>query len=148
MFTDVCPYFTTTYVLYKAVHLGLGMLGYYIANTVWHGLSVSHNSLLICLKKCCCFCKYMGCIQTPVIHRFPKTFCILPCVALRFLDKAETIQLTKNDVLLLHKNRTDNLHLPRLSHQYCIPSGPSCSKLTMSLVNDSLKFTSRDTQIC
>ena len=27
-------------------------------------------------------------------------------------------------------------------------SGPSCSKLTMSLVNDSLKFTSSDTQIC
>ena len=27
-------------------------------------------------------------------------------------------------------------------------SGPSCSKLTMSLVNDSLKFTSNDTQIC
>ena len=27
-------------------------------------------------------------------------------------------------------------------------SGPSCSKLTMSLVNDSLKFTSSDMQIC
>ena len=26
--------------------------------------------------------------------------------------------------------------------------GPSCSKLSMSLVNDSLKFTSSDTQIC
>ena len=26
--------------------------------------------------------------------------------------------------------------------------GPSRSKLTMSLVNDSLKFTSSDTQIC
>ena len=29
----------------------------------------------------------------------------------------------------------------------CSP-GPSCSKLTSSLVNDSLKFTSSDTQIC
>ena len=27
-------------------------------------------------------------------------------------------------------------------------SGPSCSKLRMSLVNDSLKFTLSDTQIC
>ena len=27
-------------------------------------------------------------------------------------------------------------------------SGPSCSKLTTSLVKDSLKFTSSDTQIC
>ena len=27
-------------------------------------------------------------------------------------------------------------------------SGPSCSKLTTSLVNDSLKFTSSDVQIC
>ena len=26
--------------------------------------------------------------------------------------------------------------------------GPSCSKLTMSLVNDMLKFTWSDTQIC
>ena len=26
--------------------------------------------------------------------------------------------------------------------------GPSCSKLTMSLVNDLLKFTSNDMQIC
>ena len=26
--------------------------------------------------------------------------------------------------------------------------GPSCSKLTTSLVNDSLKFTLSDTQIC
>ena len=27
-------------------------------------------------------------------------------------------------------------------------AGPSCSKLTTSLVNESLKFTSSDTQIC
>ena len=27
-------------------------------------------------------------------------------------------------------------------------SGPSCSTLTTSLVNDSLKFTLNDTQIC
>ena len=27
-------------------------------------------------------------------------------------------------------------------------TGPSCSKLRMSLVNDSLKFTLSDTQIC
>ena len=30
----------------------------------------------------------------------------------------------------------------------CVIPGPSCSKLTTSLVNDSLKFTSSDTQIC
>ena len=29
-----------------------------------------------------------------------------------------------------------------------VQPGPSCSKLTMSLVNDSLKFISSDTQIC
>ena len=29
-----------------------------------------------------------------------------------------------------------------------IETGPSCSKLTMSLVNDSLKVTSSDMQIC
>ena len=31
---------------------------------------------------------------------------------------------------------------------FFLRSGPSCSKLTMSLVNDSLKFTSSDMQIC
>ena len=30
----------------------------------------------------------------------------------------------------------------------CVRSRPSCSKLTTSLVNESLKFTSSDTQIC
>ena len=34
-----------------------------------------------------------------------------------------------------------------ISYELC-PPGPSCSKLTMSLVNDSLKFTSSVTQIC
>ena len=33
-------------------------------------------------------------------------------------------------------------------HLYNNSPGPSCSKLTMSLVNDSLKFTSSDMQIC
>ena len=33
-------------------------------------------------------------------------------------------------------------------HQTSYSSGSSCSKLTMSLANDSLKFTSSDTQIC
>ena len=38
-------------------------------------------------------------------------------------------------------------HLTILVLKFKCP-GPSCSKLTMSLVNDSLKFTSNDTQIC
>ena len=39
----------------------------------------------------------------------------------------------------------------RSCHPVCLSylsSGPSCSKLTMWLVKDSLKFTSSDTQIC
>ena len=35
-----------------------------------------------------------------------------------------------------------------LNHCVCTSPGPSCSKLTTSLVNDSLKFTSSDTRIC
>ena len=34
-----------------------------------------------------------------------------------------------------------------LKHGCSKTTGPNCSKLTMSLVNDSLKFTSSDTQI-
>ena len=40
----------------------------------------------------------------------------------------------------------DNLH-EILNPVFCLKSGPSYSKLMMSLVNDSLKFTSSDTQI-
>ena len=39
------------------------------------------------------------------------------------------------------------LHFPCKIIHYRRP-GPSCSKLTTSLVNDSLKFKSCDTQIC
>ena len=40
------------------------------------------------------------------------------------------------------------LHLLFCWSTLCQQSGPSCWKLTMSLVNVSLKFTSSDTQIC
>ena len=42
--------------------------------------------------------------------------------------------------------------ISNITRQYMLhvikESGPSCSKLTTSLVNDSLKFTSSDMQIC
>ena len=47
-------------------------------------------------------------------------------------------RVTSLIVYLTELNRDDNSH----------SSGTSCSKLTMSLVNDSLKFTWSDTQIC
>ena len=40
------------------------------------------------------------------------------------------------------------LNISDISGRVFQTSGPSCSKLTMSLVNDSLKFTSSHTQIC
>ena len=47
------------------------------------------------------------------------------------------------------------LYIDAQESSFCISAqllirhaGPSCSKLRMSLVNDSLKFTSSDTQIC
>ena len=44
---------------------------------------------------------------------------------------------------------SENWHLANLLVRVCrYQSGPSCSKLTTSLFNDSLKFTSSDTQIC
>ena len=47
---------------------------------------------------------------------------------------------------LVHNERFHDLLQMTLNS---IPlSGPSCSKLTMSLVNDSLKFTLSDMQIC
>ena len=45
------------------------------------------------------------------------------------------------------KNTLMNREAPDQSADTC-RSGPSCSKLTTSLVNDSLKFTLSDTQIC
>ena len=56
--------------------------------------------------------------------------------------KAEELQPLIEERSVSVKEGRDKL--PML---YCY-TGPSCSKLTMSLVNDSLKFTSIDTQIC
>ena len=42
----------------------------------------------------------------------------------------------------------ENLQTKGCVVKQTIFTGPSCSKLTTSLVNDSLKFTSSDTQIC
>ena len=39
------------------------------------------------------------------------------------------------------------IHRSHAVEEFKQTSGPSCSKLTMLLVNDSLKFTSNDTQI-
>ena len=47
---------------------------------------------------------------------------------------------------MIYRSKTYWRHL-KTSNAYKT-SGPSCSNLTMSLVNDSLKFTSSDTQIC
>ena len=47
----------------------------------------------------------------------------------------------------LHCPLTDTLDTTECLNEEQRP-GLSCSKLTMSLVNDSLKFTSSDTQIC
>ena len=64
-------------------------------------------------------------------------------------------------VCLKHIHILDNIHKALGTRSQCLfmtereshggiqkKSGPSCSKLTMSLVNNSLKFTSSDTQIC
>ena len=50
-----------------------------------------------------------------------------------------------------NKGQGHCLYVPRVPGNVKKPAqhpGPSCSKLTKSLVNDSLKFTSSDTQIC
>ena len=39
-------------------------------------------------------------------------------------------------------------HLYKSTGSYCCHSGPGCSKLTMSIVNDSLKFQTLISQIC
>ena len=53
---------------------------------------------------------------------------------------------------IFHDSLTQNIKIDQLFSTihpgFTTISGPSCSKLTTSLVNDSLKFTSSDTQIC
>ena len=55
-----------------------------------------------------------------------------------------------NGIGICQGNNEDNRSNPKRRVKItrpCYFSGPSCSKLTTSLVNDSLKFTSSDTQI-
>ena len=49
---------------------------------------------------------------------------------------------------LYEKEMPDNRYRHFKVFNVMLHSGPSCSKLTMSLVNVSLKFQSIDTQIC
>ena len=55
-----------------------------------------------------------------------------------------TCALNENLNQLLHPQFDQSIRWP---YEEILQAGPSCSKLTMSLVNDSLKFTSSETQI-
>ena len=61
------------------------------------------------------------------------------------IRKIQSTLLSITSGIKLHIHLKDVVVL--LFPQFC-KSGPSCSKQTKSLVNDSLKFTSSDTQIC
>ena len=61
------------------------------------------------------------------------------------VSKVEKFEISKEE----YEKRTGMymyITISSLNERY-VP-GPSCSKLTTSLVNDSLKFKSSDTQIC
>ena len=60
------------------------------------------------------------------------------------LRKIMQISLLSGAIISIWTLRV-NMVLTKITYKI---SGPSCSKLTMSLVNDSLKFTLSDTQIC
>ena len=66
-------------------------------------------------------------------------------------NKEAGLSFRETDSVLqyLHKILGYKISLPNLSYNLNNDnqSGPSCSKLTTSLFNDSLKFTSSDTQI-
>ena len=73
------------------------------------------------------------------LHCLPMTLLGLSC-----LNWANAVLSVTILVLIL---RTTSLHIANLEMPQQTP-GPSCSKLTTSLVNDSLKFTWSDMQIC
>ena len=71
------------------------------------------------------------------------------------IDDAESVA-SENDACSLNeyvgsgkKSKPSKRYATKSVSNKSFPSsGPCCSKLTMSLVNDLLKFTSSDTQIC
>ena len=68
------------------------------------------------------------------------------------LISTQILQLSIKCTWILHKIWKVNIVIIDMSVKRLVyrssRAGPGCSKLTMSLVNDSLKFTSSDTQIC
>ena len=68
-------------------------------------------------------------------HTHTHSVCVCDIVYLGTLRKH-----AYSNTLKILQPKTENFKIKN--------SGPSCSKLTTSLVNDSLKFTSSDTQIC
>ena len=81
--------------------------------------------------------KYYKCTYSAIfffllqlIHQNKHTYEFLECTFHNTLLVSTEFPVALNKVLFFNQS-----------------TGPSCSKLTMSLVNDSLKFTSSDTQI-
>ena len=74
-------------------------------------------------------------------------------IQFNFLDIVVTVFQAHHSepiIITLPSYGYDNVEMD-VKHQLIISgskSGPSCSKLTTSLVNDSLKFKSSDMQIC
>ena len=62
-------------------------------------------------------------------------------------EKISELSAWHHKSILLMNFVTCLFYLGNAWNDYLLSSGPSCSKLTMSLVNDTLKFSSSDTQI-
>ena len=93
----------------------------------------------------------------PLICSYAKGVC--SSYTLELVRNALSRHRALNNPIFLWRNKIKYLHstnkhgtvmrsMEKQENYVCYHSGPSCSKLTTSLVNDSLKFWSRDTQIC
>ena len=67
---------------------------------------------------------------------------------MKYCDRNDLAHWKDPDHMVSKEERFHQDQLFAIQHCLDTSPGPSCSKLTMSLVNDLLKFTSSDMQIC
>ena len=81
---------------------------------------------------------------SPVKHSVGKVMCIV-FFSLKFSSKSCCTYTYYSQCWILCPHYSNKFNKGHTKNKQ---PGPSCSKLTMSLVNNLLKFTSSDTQIC
>ena len=128
---SVCCIQTKMYIFYRPITIN----GHFLYN----------QYIFVSIHFCICFkpCYIQHHATTNMLQKRFLGTNIQPVSTMFKLDRQEGWLWSS-----LFKHYCTGCFFYRIPHGQMFLTGPSCSKLMTSLVNDSLKFTSSDTQMC